>query len=266
MRWAVYYDTKLPAEQFADLDLVVFDGRYHPDLKPLKGGKTIVLGYISLGEVHGDVPEKKTLKKANAILHKNSAWDSYVVDLASPKWKEIVLKNVDTLAEKGFDGVMLDTVDSPLEWARKASPERHIAMQQEAADLIHMIRVAHPKMKIMLNRGFILLPKAGPDIDYVLAESILSQKDNISGQFSLFPPERYADAVAQLRQSVSSTGHLRLFTLDYWDVTDVQGLERIYSVQRAAGFSPYVTTQDLRQYTPEPARSFDLAHNKSSSL
>ncbi len=252
-RWAVYYDTKLPAEHFSGLDMVVFDGRYHPDIKPLKG-KTTVLAYVSMGEVHDDATEKTLLEERGAIVDTNSTWGSHVVDLHSKKWKKIVLSTVDKAIKDGFDGVMLDTVDSPLYWASQQSEEAHESMQIAAVSLIRDIRVRHPNIRIMLNRGFEILPVASRYLDYALAESILTKKDNSSGQFSFFPPRTYADAVAQLHRSVARAEHLQLFTLDYWDVDDVNGLERIYAAQRASGFIPYVTSQDLRQFTPEPSR------------
>jgi polysaccharide biosynthesis protein PelA len=257
-RWAVYYDTKLSAEHFADLDLVVFDGRYHPNIKPLKG-KTTVLAYVSMGEVHDDVEEKAILDDASALLYSNSEWGSHAVDLSSKKWRNIVLSHVGKAIKDGFDGVMLDTVDSPIYWASQQSSTRHKNMQQAAVSLIREIRMKHPTIKIMLNRGFDILPDASRYLNYGLAESILTQKDNSSGQFSLFPPRTYSDAVAQLHRSVARAEHLQLFTLDYWDVGDVNGLERIYAAQRASGFTPYVTSQDLRHYTPEPARNVRFA-------
>ena len=54
--WAVYYDTQLPATTFKNLDLVVFDRRHYPAFDALKD-TTIVLAYISIGEVCDDAPE-----------------------------------------------------------------------------------------------------------------------------------------------------------------------------------------------------------------
>lgn len=261
-RWAAYYDTQLPATAFEDLDLVIFDGRYHPDISPLKG-KAVVLAYISAGEVHGDTQEKLLLENTGAILYKNTNWDSYVVHPGSGRWRKMIFAHVDKAQKDGFDGVMLDTLDSPIEWGRSLSPDRHKKMQQASVKLIKDIRAKYPKMKIMLNRGFIILPEAAPYIDYALAESLLTQKDNSTGQFSQFPPNMYAEAVAQLHHILARAEHLQLFTLDYWDVGDVKGLERIYAAQRASGFIPYVTSQDLRSYTPEPQRTTHHATPKT---
>lgn len=250
-RWAAYYDDKMVAQQFASLDLVVFDGRYHPDLTQLKG-KTILLAYVSMGEVRNDSDEKAVLADGDALLVENTTWKSHAVDLGAREWRQLVMGHVDKAIADGFDGVMLDTVDSPLEWARTQSPERLKDMQESAIRLIRAIRLKHPSIKIMLNRGFDILPEVSQYINFSLAESMLTEKDNFSGQFRLFPPITYSKAVIQLQHLHARAEHLQQFTLDYWDVDDVKGLERIYAMQRASGFVPYVTTQDLRRFTPEP--------------
>lgn len=249
--WAVYYDDKLPASHFAGQDLVVFDRRYHPPLEPLKGN-TILLGYVSIGEVHDDAPEKKILEKQGAILFQNTHWGSHAVDVTEPQWKKMVLDQVDDALSQGFDGVMLDTIDSPIHWAKTEEPERVEAMENAAVSLIGAIRTAHPDIKIMMNRGFDILPRVARDLDYALAESILTKTDDSTGQFTLIPSVTYAKAAAQLRQVIALAPKIRIFTLDYWNLDDVEGIKRIYALQRAQGFAPYVTTPDLADFTPEP--------------
>jgi len=167
------------------MDLVVFDRRHHPKFATLKG-KTEVLAYVSIGEVYDNVPERAALEKKKAILTKNEHWNSHVVDITSPLWRKLVLGYVDDAAQKGFDGVMLDTLDSPLHWAETFQPQRLASFERAAASLIKSIRAAHPGMKIMVNRGFSILPMVSADIHYILAESIMSRPDVSSGQFVLF--------------------------------------------------------------------------------
>ena len=249
--WAVYYDDKLPAKEFKSLDLVVFDRRHHPKLDALKG-HTIVLAYVSMGEVYDDVPEKAQLEKENVLLSQHNVWKSHAVDITSPLWRKLVLGYVDDAAQKGFDGVMLDTIDSPLYWAETQAPERRDAMREAAVALVNAIHASHPTMKLMVNRGFAVLPMIAPVIDYALAESIMTNTDVSAGQFVLFPPHTYSEVADQLHRVAMVNPQLQIFTLDYWNQDDVNGLARIYEAQRAEGFIPYVTTPDLTNYTPEP--------------
>lgn len=250
-RWAIYYDKKVPAEMFKNYDLVVFDRTYYPDFKKLKG-KTTVLAYVSAGEVHDTQPVYKTLVKKNALLGKQEHWNSYIVDLGVPEWRDAVLAQVDDAMKKGFDGVMLDTIDSPIVTAAKKSPKAELQAQADAVKLIVEIRLHYPHAKLMLNRGFSILPVVAPAIDYALAESTLVQTDISTGQSSFFPPNSYQFVIGKLEEARMRAPGLKIYTLDYWNQDDVQGLHKIYATQRAQGFSPYVSTLDLRHYTPEP--------------
>ena len=256
-RWAAYYDSKRPAEVFADLDLVVFDLKHHPKLKPLKH-KVITLAYVSIGEVHGDDPDRKLLAEKGNILMKNEEWGSYVVDITQSQWQEMVIRQVDKAMTEGFDGVMLDTVDSPLYWTQQHLPDCLAETRASAVKLIHDIRAKYPNKKIMLNRGFEILPEAGPDLDYVLAESILAYKDKFTGQPTLESPKAYADAVEQLHTVLSRNRQLQILTLDYWNMTDENGVAEIYRMQRESNFVPYVTTRDLKHFHPEPSHAKSL--------
>jgi uncharacterized protein (TIGR01370 family) len=249
--WIVYYSDEHPSSYFEDYDLVVFDLNQHPDIAPLKKSGTITLAYVSIGEVHPHVPELKTLEKHHHVLKKNEVWGSFVVDMAAREWQDMVMDQVADAINQGFDGVMLDTVESPLAWAKEKGPKRYAAMREAGLLIIHKIREKYPNIKIMLNRGFEILNDAAPDIDYLLAESTLTYRDDFNGQFILYPPDTYADVVAQLH-GLLARQQLNILTLDYWNTEDVEGLQTIYAKQRAIGFTPYVTSPDLRHYTPEP--------------
>lgn len=250
-RWAVYYDKKLPAKAFKGYDLVVFDRLYYPDFKVLKG-KTTVLGYVSIGEIHPDKPIKEMLEKEHAIIGHQKHIGTDVVDIGSKAWRDVVFAEIDDVMKKGFDGVMLDTVDSPIYYAQQKSAKLGDKAQRDAFFLIREIRLRYPHAKIMLNRGFDILPAVAPYLDYALAESTLVQTDVSSGQFKLFPPNTYYLSVSRLEEARNTAPQLKIYTLDYWNQDDVQGLRHIYAMQRARGYSPYVSTPDLRRHTPEP--------------
>jgi hypothetical protein len=257
-RWAVYYAKELPASSFAAYDLVVFDRIYYPDFQALRG-KTTVLAYISLGEVHGDTDEHGLLTQQQSLLGARSTWNSYTVDITSATWKKIIEAQVDDAMQKGFDGVMLDTLDSALHLADMASDSKGRAAQEAAIRIITDLRRHYPAMKIMLNRGFEILPRVAPAIDYALGESILAQTDISTGQSSLFPALTYQSMASQLLKARAIAPSLKLYTLDYWNIDDVEGLQKIYAIQRAHGFTPYITTPDLRRHTPEPEGSFSFS-------
>lgn len=252
-RWAVYYAKELPASTFKDYDLVVFDRIYYPeDFKSLQPD-TVVLAYVSIGQVHGDTDEQKLLEAQKALMGtRNKLWNSYPVDITSLTWAKIVTAQVEDALAKGFDGVMFDTVDSALHLADMESPEKGEKAQAAAVNLIASIKKAYPGIKIMLNRGFEILPRVAPALDYALGESMLAETDISSGQSKVFPASTYQSTASRLTQARAINARLKLYTLDYWNQNDVDGLQKLYAIHRARGFAPYVSTPDLRKHTPEP--------------
>lgn len=251
-RWAVYYAKELPASTFKDYDLVVFDRLYYPeDFKSLQP-TTTVLAYVSIGEVHGDTEEQKLLEAQKALIGTRTKWNSYPVDITSITWAKMVSAQVEDAMAKGFDGVMFDTVDTALHLADMESPEKGEKAQAAAIKLIASIKHAHPGIKIMLNRGFEILARVAPALDYALGESMLAETDISSGQSKVFPANTYQSTASRLQEARRANPRLKLYTLDYWDQKDVDGLQKLYAIHRARGFHPYVTTPDLRKHTPEP--------------
>lgn len=251
LRWAAYYDNALPPSAFQGLDLAVFDRERHPDLTPLKG-KTLLFAYLSIGEVHSDTALYAQAKSLKLLIKKNKAWKSDVVDITSPAWSDILLEQAKDAFNQGFDGLMLDTIDSPLHYAESLDTPHRQAVEAAAINLIHEIHKHYPQMKLILNRGFSILPRAGGEIDYILAESIYTKTDVSTGQSTLFPPKTYGEVARQLRGITAEFPRLQVLTLDYWNPQDVNGLESIYRTQAAQGFHPYVATPDLHTLVPIP--------------
>ncbi len=264
-RWAVYYDKELPAEAFQDYDLVVFDRIYHPELAPLKG-KTVLLSYISLGEVHGDSDEYAILSAQNAVMGKRTKWNSYATDITSLTWANMVLAQVENAMEQGFDGVMLDTTDSALHMADMESQEKGEKAQEAAITLVKSMRQRFPGMKIMLNRAFEILPRVAKTIDYALGESILTDLDVSSGQSVALPATTYQSTAFKLLEARKFAPDLKIYTLDYWNQDDIEGIQKLYAIQRAHGFNPYITTPDLRRHTPEPAGQYQHTYRQEQHL
>jgi hypothetical protein len=104
----------------------------------------------------------------------------------------------------------------------------------------------------MVNRGYALLPDIAGSIDFVLGESVMASFDPNTKAYA-----RVADAdvewqVNELRKAKALNPSLEIFTLDYWDPADVDGVRQIYRRQRANGFVPYVSTPMLDRLVKEP--------------
>lgn len=253
-RWVVYYGNTEPAESFVEYDVVLFDRIYHPPIEPLlQDPDRILLAYISAGEVHGyRSDEIALLKSKNAILADNTDWGSHMVDMTSAEWRSIVMGEITDALNQGFHGVMLDTIEMPMIAAARRSPELAEANRQATIQLIADIRQTYPDIYIMLNRGFPILPEVSSQLDFILAESILAETNVSTGQSKLFPPKTYREMTTMLQDARLRSPELKIFTLDYWNTDDVDGIERLYAIHRDHGFIPYVTSLDLRVYSREP--------------
>jgi polysaccharide biosynthesis protein PelA len=55
-----------------------------------------------------------------------------------------------------------------------------------------------------------------------------------------------------LKRARQANPKLRICSLDYWDPDARKEIRRIYRVERANGFAPYVATRELDRVVREP--------------
>jgi len=252
-RWVVYYDKRLAPEVFLPFDVIVFDRQGHPPLAPIKERQKILLGYLSLGEAETFRDNYQWIQDHQLILETGPEWKGNpVIDVRKPEWEAYVLKVlVPETVNRGFDGVMLDTADSVI-WLEHTQPQKYTGMQDALVRIIKQMRARYPDMKIMLNRGFPLLEKVGGDIDMVLAESIYPTSAAQSNTSPPLPDESYQNYVTMLIAAQKKVPYLKIYTLDYLEKDNIEGMKNIYKTQRQQGFIPYVGPSGLQAILAEP--------------
>ncbi len=257
--WAVYYNDVLPAEEFLPYDLLVFDDAAHPPLHHLKTPERLLLGYVSFGEsgasrpfaVH-DTPGIK--------LKENPSWPgNFILDARKPEWKKFLIEtHIPSILAQGFDGIFIDTLDSPL-FLALSQPEKYPGLYEALVELLKETRRAFPDIVIALNRGFdvdegyTILPDVAREIDFLLVESSLTDHDFESKKQHFQPVENYQRVLKFVKQAQQENPALKVLSLDYWDPQDSCGVKRIYETQRRQGFIPQVSTLALDTLYPEPA-------------
>lgn len=253
-RWLVYYNDKAPSDQMAGYDVVVFNADAYPETNDLPDS-TLKLAYLSVGEINKSSPLLATLNP-NLLIQPHDHWDSYLVDIRQPEWYNTLLFTViPEIKSKGFNGLMLDTLDSPLYLENKDNAQ-YKGMRDAAIYIVRAIHHHYPELKLMVNRGFDILPEVAGSIDMILAESTLSHTDLASGTSMLNTPEAYQHYLAKLNQIRALNPFIKVYSLDYWDMTDNKGVQYLYKTQRKHGFVPYVTTPDLTEIHHESKASF----------
>jgi uncharacterized protein (TIGR01370 family) len=254
-RWVVVYSAKPAVEAFRDYRLVVLDALHHPPIQPLLEQRKTVIGYISLGEVEKFRDHYAAVEKEGLLLDQNPNWpESRYVDVRDPRWTRRVIEQlIPRLLQRGFQGIFLDTLDNPPDLERR-DPQRFKGMTEAASNLVKAIRRHYPRIYIMMNRGYEILPAVDGTIDAVLGESIFTTIDFATKAYRFAKPEEYKQQVEWLKAAQRRRPALKVYTLDYWQPGDAGGLIRIYTEQRRNGFIPYVSVKELDRIVKEPGR------------
>ncbi len=253
-RWLVYYNDKASSDELDGYDVLVFNADSYPETANLPDS-TLKLAYISMGEVNKSSPLLGTLS-AKTLIQPHDHWDSYLVDIRQPEWYNTLLFTViPEIKSKGFNGLMLDTLDSPLYLENKDSVQ-YKGMRDAAIYMVRAIHHHYPELKLMVNRGFDILPEVADSIDMILAESTLSHTDLPTGASMLNTSEAYQHYLKKLNQIRELNPSIKVYSLDYWDMNDVKGVKYLYKTQRSHGLVPYVTTPDLTEIHHESKASF----------
>jgi hypothetical protein len=233
--------------------VVVLDPEHHPSLAPLLDRDRVVLAYLSLTEIGTGRSLFPALARAGVALDAHPVWtDARYLDVRRPEWTRAVLEDlVPRALEAGFTGLFLDTLDDA-DFLERRDPARYAGMREAAVRLVLAIRHQYPQITLMVNRGYALVPEIARAIDILLGESVLATFDPATKAYARVPAPDVAWQRDALRRAKALNPKLRVFTLDYWDPTDREGIRQLYREQRAQGFVPYVSTPLLDTIVGEP--------------
>ena len=248
-RFAIIYNSNATTEQLQPYDLLVFHPDNHPDLSQLHPEQT-VLAYLNIGEAdEGHLNEEQ---KSYLALKRNETWNADMIDIRHPEWQKLILDHyAKRIIQSGFDGFILDTLDNA-SYLQSLDPEAYGGMEQAAVSLIKQLRETYPNALIMMNRGFELWQKAAPYADMALAESTLTGYNFETQTAYHHKPETLAYYSEKIKMAKNHFPHLKIYSVDYWDITDVKGVKNIYRQQRKKGLIPYVSTPMLDAIHAEP--------------
>ena len=251
--WVVYYGAAPEAAaDLARFDVVVLDPHGHPPLPAVKRHGSLVLMYVSLGEVNTNHPEFADIAGEPWVLTPNPSWpEARRLDVRAPAYERWLLDRVVPRAlMAGVNGLFLDTADTALELER-AEPVKYRGAGAALERVLDEMRQRNPRAILLLNGGLSLVERRPRAVDAVAVESVWTDYDFKSQAYRARPPEDAESRAAGLRR-VADLG-VTVFTLDY--VASADRAAEPIRLARARGFIPYVSTIGLDRvstYTLSP--------------
>ncbi|WP_121009231.1 endo alpha-1,4 polygalactosaminidase [Hydrogenivirga caldilitoris] len=197
-----------------------------------------LIGYISVGEIEKFRNYYEDIKKY--AIGKNPVWDSYIADLRKEGYVNYILDVVaKRIADSGFDGFFLDTLDS---YKLAVKPEEYVEFERAEVELIKNLRARYPDKLIILNRGEEILERVHNLINGVVAESLFRGlgKEREYGEVT----EEERGYLLKYLSRAKSYG-LPVVVIDYADPKDRKLAKELVSKIKALGFIPYVADREL---------------------
>jgi polysaccharide biosynthesis protein PelA len=239
---AFYYGTNLPPELLDHFDRVVVE----PDNLPVlpTDVRAQVFAYVAVGEVNRSRPYRADLPPG-VVIGTNAAWGSDVVDVRSDGWRDFLLARVvEPLWQRGFRGIFLDALDSYEGSAAGRDAAGRAQCARGVARIVEAIRALHPDLKLLMNRGFEVLPLLSAPPDGLVVESLFHTSDPTGHDYRDVPAAE-RDALLRALAAVRARWNLPIAVVDYVGPADREARRADATRILRAGFDPYVTTPGL---------------------
>ena len=246
---AFYYGAQPPLAELQAFDIAVVEPDFVPEPRrharaPADGSHELY-AYVSLGEVHPTRPYYARLP-ARSLRGSNAAWGSRVIDQTAPGWQDFFLDAIIApLWQRGWRGFFLDTLDSYQLFA--ATDAERAAQQDAMVAILQEFKRRYPDGKLMLNRGFELLPRIAPLVSAVAAESLYQGYDAAANTYRAVA-QADRDWLAERMREARERYRLPVISIDYADpaAPGARELARATAARiRADGFIPWVADGGL---------------------
>ncbi|MEN9336029.1 MAG: hypothetical protein RLZZ500_1016 [Bacteroidota bacterium] len=185
---------KLKPETVQGYHYVILESNHYlaSNIRVFKAQNKKVFAYFSMGEVNENAPHYTELK--DHTLGKNEIWNSYYLDLNTPKTREIILHVIESIFQKGFDGIFMDNFDNYAQFGPLKSQKAGIIA------LLKELKAKYPEKLFLQNAGMDLLQETHPYICGVAFESIASDYQFPTKTYRLREAKQYQMLVTTIQK------------------------------------------------------------------
>ena len=238
---AFFYGSPMPVLALSKFERVVVEAENVKDLAGLRVEGADVFAYVSVGEAEGWRATSSALPQ-ELFMGQNVAWHSRIADLTQPGWRDYLIEQrMARLWGEGYRAFFLDTLDS-YQIALK-DPQ---AQDAQAKALVEIIRAMHrrfPGVQLLFNRGFAVLPEAGPLAAGLVAESLFQRWNPMAQAYERVSDEDHDWLLARLKQARSR--RLPITVIDYVPADQPELARETARKIAALGFAAWVATPGL---------------------
>lgn len=246
-KWLCYYGGDRGVLDAPGYQMLILErdaiGVLTPDDK--QGKKCIA--YMSVGEVNTGRWYWPGIEDSEWVLEANPEWpDARLVDVRSPEWRELLVDVVAaSLIEAGYDGFMLDNVDTAEVLLRRDS-ERYQGADDAMIGIVRELRERYPDAVIIANGGLSIVPQVADSLDAMMYEGTVStwrRLDDGELCYHDITPQQRAWLRPRLLR-VKNAG-LQILALEYVAPSDRAARKKVWNTVVRMGNNPFVSVRGL---------------------
>jgi uncharacterized protein (TIGR01370 family) len=206
--------------------------------------ETIRLGYLSVGEINATALPRHADGGSSYLVEPNPNWPSNVrVDIRDQRWQDMLLsEEAPHLLEMGFQGFMLDTIDTA-PYLETKDGARFAGSRRALRDFVKALRRRFP-WAIVIANGTDALAEVAPYVDGFVVEGVYATYDFGRRLYRATTADERDWKLAQIARA-RKVAERPVFTIEYADVGDIDLGRWAENESARRGFRPYVTVKDI---------------------
>lgn len=235
---AFYYGASSFPQDLRNFNTWVVEPSQFNDPQLIARHQDTLFAYVSLGEVDAKRPYLSKLPAA-WLVGDNPTWKSRVIDQSAAGWPRFFVDEIIApLRQQGYRHFFLDTLDSYHLIA--PTPETRQKQEQGMVEAIRLLKSRFPDTRLIVNRGFEILPQIKDQVVAVAAESLFQSWNNTTQRYVSVNENDRTWLLGQLNR-IRDDYRLPVIVIDYAPPAERAQARDIAAKIKAYGFIPWVS-------------------------